>query len=227
MFGHPDLNRRPPGCACARPRASIFHRNNLRGVWRLDTALDQCTSRARPFSVRRRSLPSFDYARALLSLIVLLAITTFCACTSTAPSAGTSSSPAKNRITQLNVITVPVALDLDGKPGPDGVAVKLYANNPEHPKALRMREGTLEFIMFDGTFHGRTNPPPIVQSFTFAASEFRLHEFNSKLGWGYEFTLRWGTNLPTQRIMSIGARYTAPNSRPIVSRTSSVTVLNK
>jgi hypothetical protein len=134
---------------------------------------------------------------------------------------------AKDRIVQLNVITVPVALDLDGKTGPDGIAVKLYANTASDPKAARIREGTVEFVMFDGTFHGRTNPPPILRTFTYAASELRLHEFNSKIGWGYDFSLRWGTNLPTQRIMSVGARYTAPNARPIVSRTSSVTVLNK
>jgi hypothetical protein len=58
----------------------------------------------------------------------------------------------KDRIVQLNVITVPVALDLDGTPGVDGVAVKLYANNAHEPKAARIREGRVEFVLFDGTF---------------------------------------------------------------------------
>ena len=147
---------------------------------------------------------------------------TVCACKSNTPTVST-----KDRIVQLNVITVPVALDLDGKAGPDGIAVKLYANNSRNPKAARIREGTVEFVMFDGTFHGRTNPPPILHTFTYIAPQLRLHEFNSKIGWGYDFSLRWGTNLPTQRIMSVGARYTAPDGRTIVSRPSSVTVLNK
>ena len=124
-------------------------------------------------------------------------------------------------------MTVPVALDLDGKPGPDGIAVKLYANNAHNPRAIRIREGTVEFVMFDGTFHGRTNPPPILHTVTYAAPQLRLHEFNSKIGWGYDFSLRWGTNLPTQRIMSVGVRYTAPDGSTIVSRPRSVTVLNK
>jgi hypothetical protein len=161
------------------------------------------------------------FLRRLSSLTLLFALT-LCACTS--PS---SSTPPKDRIVQLNVMTVPVALDLDGKPGPDGIAVKLYANNAHNPRAIRIREGTVEFVMFDGTFHGRTNPPPILHTVTYAAPQLRLHEFNSKIGWGYDFSLRWGTNLPTQRIMSVGARYTAPDGSTIVSRPSSVTVLNK
>ena len=163
----------------------------------------------------RRCCAAINIAAALVAFAL-------CSCKSSAPSAS-----AKDRIVQLNVITVPVALDLDGKAGPDGIAVKLYANTASDPKAARIREGTVEFVMFDGTFHGRTNPPPILHTFTYAASELRLHEFNSKIGWGYQFTLRWGTNKPTQRLMSIGARYTPPEGNPVVSRTSSVTVLNK
>jgi hypothetical protein len=136
-------------------------------------------------------------------------------------------SSSRDRIVQLNVITVPVALDLDGRPGVDGVAVKLYANNSSDPKAVRIRDGTLELVMFDGTFHGRTNPPPILRTVTLTAAQLRLNEFESSIGYGYELSLRWGTNTPTQRIMSIGARYSPPEGRPIVSRTSSVTVLNK
>jgi hypothetical protein len=153
---------------------------------------------------------------------VLAAACALVSCQSKRPAAA-----SKDRIVQLNLITVPVALDLDGKPGPDGIAVKLYANTARDPKAVRLREGTIEFVMFDGTFHRRTNPPPIIRTFTFTAPELRLHEYSSKIGWGYDFTLRWGTNLPTQRIMSVGARYTVTNVPPIVSRPSSVTVLNK
>ena len=133
----------------------------------------------------------------------------------------------KNAIAQLNVITVPVALDLDGRPGPDGVALKLYASHATNPKAIRIRDGTIEILLFDGTFHGRTNPPPILRTAVFTPAELRLNEFKSNIGYGYDLTLRWGTNLPTQRLMSVGARYTSPDGRPIVTRTSSGTVLNK
>jgi len=146
-------------------------------------------------------------------------------CGCKAPVGGAKS--GDERIAQVNLITVPVALDMDGVPGVDGIALKLYGNNPKEPKAIRIREGTIEFLLFDGTFHGRTSPPPVLRTFTFAASQLRLHEFRSTLGYGYDFTLRWGTNIPTQRIMSVGARYTGVDGRVVTSRPSSVTVLNK
>lgn len=127
----------------------------------------------------------------------------------------------------MNVITVPVALDLDGRPGADGVAVKLYANEAGNPKAIRIREGILELLMFDGTFFGRTNVPPPLRTFQFTGSELRMREFKSNIGFGYEFSLLWGTNRPTQRIMGVAARYTAPDGKVVTSRPSSVTVLEK
>lgn len=138
-----------------------------------------------------------------------------------------SSGAAKDTIVQLNVITVPMALDLDGRPGPDGVAVKLYANEAQKPKAIRIRGGTLELLMFDGTFFGRTNVPPPLRTFRFSGAELRTREFKSNIGYGYEFSLPWGTNRPSQRIMGVAARYTASDGRVITSRPSSVTVLEK
>ena len=166
----------------------------------------------------------------LLKPSALLTLLALSACRSpnspNSPNPNSTPSP-KDTISQLHVITVPVALDLDGRAGPDGIALKLYANNPNNPKAIRLREGTLEILMFDGTFHNRTNPPPILRTSTFTASDLRRHESKSNIGYGYEFSLSWGTNLPTQRLISVGARYTPPTGRPLVSRTSSVTVLNK
>ena len=124
-------------------------------------------------------------------------------------------------------MTVPVALNLDGKAGVDGVAVKVYANNALDPKAIRIRDGMLEIILFDGPFTGRTNAPPVLRTLSFAAPELRLNEFNSKIGYGYDFSLRWSTNRPTQRLMSVAARYTASDGRIVTSRPSSVTVLDK
>ncbi len=136
------------------------------------------------------------------------------------------SSP-KEQIAQLNIITVPVALDLDGRAGPDGIALKLYANNSSHPKAVPIREGTVEILLVDGTFYNRTNVPPVLRTSTFTAAELRRNEFKSNIGYVYQFTIGWLTNKPTQRLISVGARYTPPAGRSIISRTSSVTVLNK
>ena len=81
--------------------------------------------------------------------------------------------------------------------------------------------------MFDGTFFGRTNVPPPLRTFSFSVADLRNREFKSNIGFGYEFSLLWGTNRPTQRIMGVAARYTAPDGRVVTSRPSSVTVLEK
>ncbi|HEX7860336.1 MAG TPA: hypothetical protein VF773_08435 [Verrucomicrobiae bacterium] len=152
-----------------------------------------------------------------------LAVIILCACSTPVGPRGED----RNRVAQLHLITVPVALDLDAHPGVDGVAVKVYANNARDPKAIRLRDGTLEVIMFNGTFTGRTSPPPVLRTFSYTVPELRLGEFNSKIGYGYDFSLRWGTNRPTQRLMSVAARYTAPDGQVVTSRPSSVTVLDK
>jgi hypothetical protein len=66
-----------------------------------------------------------------------------------------------------------------------------------------------------------------LKQFHFTAQELAPFEFTAKIGTGYQLSLRWGTNLPTERIMSVAARYTAPGGRVVTSRPSSVTVLAK
>jgi hypothetical protein len=137
------------------------------------------------------------------------------------------SSAPRDGIVQLNLITVPIALNLDGLPGPDGVSAKVYANQAREPKPVRISEGVLEVILFDGSFYGRTNVPPPLRTFRFESSELRAHQFEAGIGTGYEFNLAWGTNRPTERTMSIAARYTDPAGRVVTSRPSSVTVIER
>jgi hypothetical protein len=154
-----------------------------------------------------------------LILSSLAAVHLFCGC---------KSSPLvrKEEIVQLHLINVPVALDLDNLPGADGVSVKVYATARGNPKPVPIREGTLELLLFDGPFRRQFEPPPVLKQFTFSAEQLREAEFTAKIGTGYQFALRWGTNLPTQRVMSVGARYTLAGAQ-ILSRPSSVTVLAK
>lgn len=133
----------------------------------------------------------------------------------------------RGAIAQLNVITVPVALNLDGLPGPDGASAKVYANDGARPKPVRIHDGTLELLLFNGTFYGRTNVPTPLRVFRFEASELRAYEFTARIGIGYEFSLSWGTNRPTQRTMSIAARYTGADGRIVTSRPSSVSVIER
>ena len=68
-------------------------------------------------------------------------------------------SPKSGELTELNVLTAPVGLDLDGRPGIDGFSVRVYGNIASNPKPVPIVSGTLEVLMFDGTVYGRTNVP--------------------------------------------------------------------
>jgi hypothetical protein len=144
-------------------------------------------------------------------------------------SSGRSSfhAPTSGELIELNVLTAPVGLDLDGRPGIDGFSVRVFGNITANPKPVPIRSGILEILMFDGTVYGRTNVPPALSSWTFNAEELRPHEFTARIGTGYEFALPWGTNVPTRNLISIGARHTSPEGKVLTSSLSSVTVLNK
>jgi len=135
--------------------------------------------------------------------------------------------PKSGELTELNVLTAPVGLDLDGRPGIDGFSVRVYGNIASNPKPVPIVSGTLEILMFDGTVYGRTNVPPALRIWTFPADQLRNHEFTARIGVGYEFALPWGTNVPTRNLISVGARYTSPEGKILTSSLSSVTVLNK
>jgi hypothetical protein len=132
-----------------------------------------------------------------------------------------------DEILELNLITGPIALNLDDLPGPDGFSVKVYAGNPSNPRPVPIGSGQLEVLIFDGTFFGKTNVPPALRTWTFTASELKEREFRAGIGIGYDFVLAWGSARPTRRLASVAARYTAPDGRVITSRPSSVAVIDK
>src|SRR5690349_14951860 len=67
--------------------------------------------------------------------------------------------PEAGMIQNLNLIAVPVGLNLDKFPGAESFSVKVYANNEANPKAVAIRAGALEVITFDGIFSTPTNLP--------------------------------------------------------------------
>lgn len=128
------------------------------------------------------------------------------------------------RVTALNVITVPVALNLNQRPGPDGFSAKVYANKANTPKTIPLKDGKLEILMFDGTFFGKTNVPPPLKTWTFDSGQLEAFGFDAGIGHGYQFTLLWENSLPRERVISIAARYTDAAGRIVTSRPSTVTV---
>jgi hypothetical protein len=162
-----------------------------------------------------------------LKLLVVLILTLLCGGCSSPRQRPIFSGPTSGELVELNILTAPVGLDLDGRPGIDGISLRAYGNIAANPKPVSIRSGTLEVLMFDGTLYGRTNLPPALHIWKFTAEQLRPLEFQARIGTGYEFLLPWGDDRPTRRMVSVGARYTSPEGNIITSSLSSVTVIDK
>src|SRR5688572_893085 len=86
-------------------------------------------------------------APTIINLSALLLVLLLFGCRSASPSSVPAGTPA---VTELNMLAVPVALNLDGLPGPDTVAVKIYAGNLRESKPVPITSGKVELFMFDG-----------------------------------------------------------------------------
>jgi len=74
----------------------------------------------------------------------LLAVA-LCGCVTNSKTPRAASSSA---IDELNLLGLPVAVNLDRRPGADGVVVKLFATSRSSPRAMPLRSGTLELIAY-------------------------------------------------------------------------------
>ncbi len=121
-------------------------------------------------------------------------------------------------ILELHLLTMPVALNLDGAPGPDGVAVKLFANVGNATKPAPIRSGEIEIVLFDGLLNGTSNPlPKPAHIWTFTAKELKGFETQAMVGTGYQLTLRWGAFKPKSDRVTVIARHPLGEGRYLYS----------
>ena len=159
-----------------------------------------------------------DHSRLLPALVLTLFLT---ACASTDKKPNTS--PA--RITEINMLAVPVALNLDSLPGPDSVAVKIYAGNLREAKPVPITTGTLELLMFDGVLKKSSNAPTPLHVWSYPARELKRYEFKASIGIGYEFTASWTTNKPAAAKVTLISRYVCESGSPIYSAPSTISIM--
>ncbi len=128
-------------------------------------------------------------------------------------------------IDELNMLAVPMALDLDGAPGPDGFVITLYAGKRGLPKPVRIEKGTIEIFMFDGLINENKTPPAEPRkTWTLRASDLAAYRVETSIGSGYQITGLWGDAAPETGKISVMARYTAPNGGKIYSAPRVITV---
>ena len=130
-------------------------------------------------------------------------------------------------IDAVHLFGLPVTLNLDGAPGSDGLAIRIYDTQNGESKGSQIRSGEVEIWMFDGVIENdRLLETPPVQTWKFTPRELNQYAEKTSLGFGYRFTLRW-KNAPTHGHITVVARHSAPKSSPTFSAPIVITAAAK
>jgi hypothetical protein len=136
--------------------------------------------------------------------------------------ASLSGGGGKGDVTELHLFGLPITVNLDGKPGADGFAVRIYANKNGEAKGSHISAGTLEVLMFDGVVGANEflqQKPQ--QTWRFSPREMSRFEEQTSLGRGYKVALRW-QQMPKRNHITVLARYLPPKGEPIYSTPSTI-----
>ena len=127
-------------------------------------------------------------------------------------------------IEKLNLLAAPIALNLDGIPGGDAIAVKIYATNPREARPIPITSGSVDLLAFEGVLAASTNAPQPFKTWTFTASELRRLQFKASIGIGYQITASFAGIKPKSDRLTILARYLNGTGRPIYSSPSTISL---
>ena len=170
------------------------------------------------------SIPRCRWSAASASLAAAAVAIAVAGCTGTASgngvskTAGRGSNPPPSGIVELNLLTLPVALNLDGAPGADGVAVKLYVGAAGSTKPVALRTGEVEFLLFDGLLtQDSTRLPEPARTWRLTAKQLRGLEVQALVGTGYQVTLRWDRFQPKSDRVTVLARIPLGEGRYLYS----------
>lgn len=141
--------------------------------------------------------------------------------------AGCATTGGKGDVDELHLFGMPVTLNMDSKPGADGVAVRIFATKGGSAKGSAISSGAIEMLMFDGVMAGPealTAPPKQVWKYT--ARDLKPFREEKSLGTAYQLALRW--NEPPKRgHVTVIARYLPPKGEPVYSSPSTITAAVK
>jgi hypothetical protein len=132
----------------------------------------------------------------------------------------------RGTIDEINLLAIPVAVNLDGMPGVDGFVIKIYASSRKRPKPVAIEDGTIEIDMFDGIPTAAVGAPPKpLRTWKYTASELRPFLFQSSIGAGYEVAVAWGDAKPASNKIAVLVRYAPPSGTGITSAPSIISVV--
>src|SRR6185503_5809266 len=133
---------------------------------------------------------------------------------------GCITAPGTDTVREIHLFGVPVAVNLNQEPGPDGFAVRVYASNGRAASGLRIKTGRLEVALYDGgkLKIGPDDPP--LRVWTYDPNGLKPFAAKSFIGWGYRFALPWAEARPTHDRFTIVVRYVAPSGEIVASSPS-------
>ena len=140
---------------------------------------------------------------------------------------GGSRGGGRGEVGEVHLFGVPVALNLDSRPGPDGIGVRIYLTAGGRAQGIEMKRGRLEVLMFEGALTDEalaSATPRKVWSYT--PSQLAPAVGTSALGTGYQLALNWGADRPRNGAVTVIARYLPPNGAPLFSASSSIAAGN-
>ena len=126
------------------------------------------------------------------------------------------------RVDGVHVFGLPITLNLDGKPGADGFAVRVFTTKGGAAKGSTIDSGALEVMMVDGVIGGdevAAREPTQVWKFT--PRQLTPLREKTSLGDSYRFTLRWD-KMPTRGHVTVVARYVSEKGGPVYSSPSTI-----
>jgi hypothetical protein len=131
-------------------------------------------------------------------------------------------------VSEVHLFGVPVALNLDGAPGPDGIGVRIYASGPAVARGVEIRQGVLEVLMFDGSVDGGSVRGATARKvWALDAKDLKPLAAETSLGVGYQLALRWEGSRPRSSVVTVTARYRGPDGRELWSAANTISVALK
>ena len=154
-------------------------------------------------------------------LLAAVLVPTGCHTSGSGPSKGVITAKSAP-VDQLHLISLPVGVDLDGKPGADGFVIKIFASRRGSARPVAIRSGTLDVLLFEGILENLEKSKP-VREWHFTASDLKKTQVPSSIGPAYQVSLAWDHSAPLKSQFTVLVRWHEKAFRPIEVAT---TVMN-
>ncbi len=122
-----------------------------------------------------------------------------------------------SNVDHITMLSLPVAINFDHIPGPDGLNVQVYLFRVDRAQPVTVNR-TLEFLLFEQRV--AKSELADLEPFgiwSFSGADLARHLSRSIVGWGYAMELRWDHRPPKSRTVTLAVRYRPPQGPDVYS----------